>query len=79
MYDAELYRSKEEVEEHKKQDPIEVFRARALNDGLVTQADVDAIEAAAAKEIDAAVEFAEQGEWEPVEDIARHTYARNLS
>ena len=46
---------------------------------MVTQADIDAIEDDARQEIAAAVEFAEQGEWEPVEDITRHTYARKLS
>lgn len=79
MYDAELYRSKEEVEEHKKEDPIESFRERAMSDGLITQADIDAIEADTAKEISEAVEFAERGDWESVEDITRHTYARDLS
>jgi len=79
MYDAELYRTKEEVEKHKKHDPIENFQERALSDGLITQADIDAIEADAAKEVADAVEFAEQGEWESVETITRHTYARDLS
>lgn len=78
MYDAELYRDKEEVEEHKKEDPIATFQARAMSEELITQDDIDAIEAEAAKEIADAVEFAEQGEWEPIEDIVRHTYARNL-
>ncbi|HSN81428.1 MAG TPA: pyruvate dehydrogenase (acetyl-transferring) E1 component subunit alpha [Polyangiales bacterium] len=78
MYDAELYRDKEEVEAHKKEDPIATFQARAMSEELITQDDIDAIEAEAAKEIADAVEFAEQGEWEPIEDIVRHTYARNL-
>ena len=50
-----------------------------MSDGLLTQSDIDAIEADAAREIAEAVEFAEQGEWERVEDITRHTYARDLS
>lgn len=79
MYDAELYRSKEEVEKHKKHDPIEDFQGRALHDQLITQADIDAIEADAAEEVAQAVEFAEQGDWEPVETLTRHTYARDLS
>lgn len=79
MYDAELYRSKDEVEERKKQDPIEDFQERLLGEGLITQDDIDAIEDEAEKEIAEAVEFAEQGEWEPVEDLTRHTYARDLS
>jgi pyruvate dehydrogenase E1 component beta subunit/2-oxoisovalerate dehydrogenase E1 component len=79
MYDAQLYRSKAEVQQHQKDDPIEDFQERAMSDGLMTQADIDTIEEEAAKEIAEAVEFAEQGEWEPVENIARHTYARDLS
>ena len=79
MYDAELYRSKEEVEKHKKNDPIEDFQERALGDELITQADIDAIEVDAAQEVAEAVEFAEKGDWEPVETITRHTYARDLS
>lgn len=79
MYDAELYRSKEEVEEHKKDDPIESLQGRALSDGLITEADIEQIEKDAAQEIADAVEFAEQGDWEPVEEIRRHTYARDLS
>lgn len=79
MYDAELYRSKEEVEEHKKQDPIDNFERRLLEESMITQADIDAIEEDAAKELAEAIEFAEQGEWEPIESILRHVYARNLS
>ena len=79
MYDAELYRSKAEVQEHKKHEPITDFQGRAMSDGLLTQADIDTIEADAAEEIAEAVEFAEQGEWEPVENIHHHTYARDVS
>jgi pyruvate dehydrogenase E1 component alpha subunit len=79
MYDAELYRTKEEVEKHKVHDPIEGFQNRLLAEGLITQADIDAIEDEAAREIADAVEFAEQGEWEPIEDLTRHVYARDLS
>ena len=79
MYDAELYRSKEEVEEHKKDDPIESFQQRLLAENMITQADIDAIEDDVAEELAEAIEFAEQGEWEPIESILRHTYARNLS
>jgi pyruvate dehydrogenase E1 component alpha subunit len=79
MYDAELYRSKEEVEERKKDDPIEGFQARLLADDLIAQADIETIEKEAAAEIAAAVDFAERGEWEPIEDLTRHTYARDIS
>jgi TPP-dependent pyruvate/acetoin dehydrogenase alpha subunit len=79
MYDAELYRSKEEVDERKKLDPIEELEKRALQAGLITEADIEAMEKDVAKEIDEAVEFAEQGEWESIDDLTRHTYARDVS
>ena len=79
MYDAELYRSKEEVEERKKDDPIEGLQTRAFADELISEADVQQIEEDTAREIADAVEFAESGDWEPVEEIRRHTYARDLS
>jgi pyruvate dehydrogenase E1 component alpha subunit len=79
MYDAELYRTKEEVEAHKQHDPIRTLQERAIDDGLITQTDIDAIEADATSEIAEAVEFAERGEWEPVETLTRHVYARSLS
>lgn len=79
MYDAELYRSKAEVEEWKKLDPIEQLTDRALTEGLITEADIEAIERDVAGEIEEAVEFAEQGEWESIDDLARHVYARDVS
>ena len=36
MYDPELYRSKEEVEQWKQRDPIALFRARLEQDGILT-------------------------------------------
>jgi pyruvate dehydrogenase E1 component alpha subunit len=79
MYDAELYRSKAEVEEWKKLDPIEQLKDRVLTEGLITEADIEAIERDVAGEIEEAVEFAEQGEWESIDDLARHVYARDVS
>ncbi|MDH3624111.1 MAG: pyruvate dehydrogenase (acetyl-transferring) E1 component subunit alpha [Myxococcales bacterium] len=79
MYDAELYRSKAEVEEWKKLDPIEQLKERALGATLITGADIETIEQEVAREIEEAVQFAEEGEWESIDDLARHTYARDLS
>ena len=67
MYDAELYRSKDEVEQWKKHCPIAVLTKRLQ----LTQDDLDAIESPVAKEIEDAVAFAEAGEWEPVEDLLK--------
>ena len=66
MFDPERYREKEEVERWKQRDPIASLVAR-----LGCEAEVPALEAAVAAEIQAAVEFAEAGTWEPVEDLSR--------
>ncbi len=75
MYDPDLYRTKEEVERWKARDPIPTFAAFLRSEGLLTDADLEAIEAAAAAEIEEAVAFAEEGEWEPIEDLTRDVYA----
>ena len=69
MYDPDLYRTKEEIERWKARDPITLFRAVLHDGGLLADADVAAIEASVAAEVDAAVAEAEAGPWEPVEDL----------
>jgi pyruvate dehydrogenase E1 component alpha subunit len=58
--DPQTYRSKDEVEQWKKRDPIAMFRKRAVEEGKVGTADLDAIDAAIAKAMEQAVEFARQ-------------------
>jgi pyruvate dehydrogenase E1 component alpha subunit len=79
MYDAEKYRSKAEVAEWMKRDPIELFRARLSLQGLVDVAALEAIEARVAGRIEASVREAEDGPWEPASDLARDVYAREPS
>jgi TPP-dependent pyruvate/acetoin dehydrogenase alpha subunit len=75
MFDPELYRTKEEVEAWKKRDPIEIF-ARILGDaGLLDESDRRRIEGDVEREIADAVEFAEAGTLEPVEDLTRFVYS----
>jgi pyruvate dehydrogenase E1 component alpha subunit/2-oxoisovalerate dehydrogenase E1 component len=77
MFDAELYRSKAEVTEWRKRDPITTFVGRMKDAGVLGDADCEAVENEVAGEIDAAVAFAEAGTWEPVGDLTRfvHTEA----
>ena len=74
MYDAELYRSKEEVEQWKARDPIPVFARRLREWGLLADADLAALEKDVAAEVAEAVAFAEAGPWEPVEDLTKDVY-----
>jgi TPP-dependent pyruvate/acetoin dehydrogenase alpha subunit len=74
MYDAEAYRSKEEVELWKTRCPIVSFEAYLRERGELSEADLEAMEKAVADELEAAVNFAEAGEWEPVEDLTNDVY-----
>jgi len=75
MYDPQLYRSKVEVEEWKKHDPISTFRDRLTADGILDDAKLKLIEDAAAAEIEEAIAFAEAGTWEPDEELTRFAYS----
>jgi pyruvate dehydrogenase E1 component alpha subunit/2-oxoisovalerate dehydrogenase E1 component len=75
MFDAELYRSKEEVAEWKKRDPITTFFARMKITDVLDDADYESIEAEVSREIDEAVAFAEAGTLEPVSDLTRFVHS----
>jgi TPP-dependent pyruvate/acetoin dehydrogenase alpha subunit len=75
MYDPQLYRDKQEIEEWKQRDPIATFQARMQAQGLLADDDLKQLEDEIAKEIAAAVEFAEGGTWEPVEELTRFVYS----
>jgi pyruvate dehydrogenase E1 component alpha subunit len=74
MADPERYRTKEEVAEWKKRDPIATFAARLKAGGLLDERELAAIEKDVQNEIEWAVAEAESGPWEPVEDLAKDLY-----
>jgi pyruvate dehydrogenase E1 component alpha subunit len=71
MYDAELYRSKDEVEQWKKKDPIPLLTERLRAWGYLSDTDLADMETAVAGEVAEAVAFAEAGPWEPVADLLK--------
>ncbi|MGB5075990.1 MAG: pyruvate dehydrogenase (acetyl-transferring) E1 component subunit alpha [Sphingorhabdus sp.] len=75
MYDPQLYRDKSEVEDWMKHDPIERFVSWCLSAGLFHEGDVAEIEADALRELSAAVDFAEAGSLEPVENLLHNVGA----
>jgi len=77
MYDPELYRDKREVEEWKKRDPIPVFIQRLKEEGLWRDEDWTLMEQQVEKEIKEAIDFAEAGTWEPVEELTRFVYSES--
>ena len=75
MYDPELYRDKQEVEEWKKRDPITNLIERLKLHNLWQQEDWQRLEEEVAAEIAKSIEFADAGRWEPVEDLTRFVYS----
>jgi TPP-dependent pyruvate/acetoin dehydrogenase alpha subunit len=76
MFDAELYRDKEEVETWKQRDPIRLLAGRLTETGLLDPAARTALDADVEAEIARAVAFAEAGTWEPVDQLTRDVYTR---
>jgi pyruvate dehydrogenase E1 component alpha subunit len=69
MADPDLYRTKQEIEEWKKRDPVVLFETWLRERRLLTDSDLTRIEAEVVAEIDEAVRFAEAAPWEPVEQL----------
>lgn len=78
MFDPERYRPRDEVKAWRERDPIESFLVRLREQGLLDDDDLARLEVDVAAEIDDAVAFAEAGTWEPVEDLTRFVYRREL-
>jgi pyruvate dehydrogenase E1 component alpha subunit len=71
MFDAQLYRTREEVALWKERDPIARLRGWLLQSHMISEGEIADLEAAIAAEIDKAVAFAEAGTWEDVADLER--------
>jgi pyruvate dehydrogenase E1 component subunit alpha len=75
MFDPQLYRDKAEVEQWKHRDPIDTFEDRMRKAKMLADDDLKRIEDEVAAEISAAVDYAEAGTWEPVEELTRFVYS----
>lgn len=77
MYDPELYRTKEEIEQWKERDPITTFEGMMREWKALVSGDLENAEEQIAGEITEAVAFAEAGFWEPLEDLEKDVYTPN--
>jgi len=75
MFDAELYREKAEVDEWKKRDPILQFTKYLRDHALLSDDELKKTENRIEKEIQTAVDFAEAGTWEPLDQLTRFVYS----
>jgi len=76
MFDPQFYRSKAEIEEWKKRDPILRLTDWMTAAGLLHADDLPRIEQVAQEEVRTAVDFAEAAAWEPVERLTVDVHAR---
>lgn len=58
--DAGVYRTKEEVDEWKKKDPLKKYREYLTKNKIATNEELDAIEAQVAEQVEASVKFAQE-------------------
>jgi len=75
MFDAELYREKTEVEEWKKRDPIPTFEKYLSDQQLITESDIKVLEERIESEVQQAVDYAEAGTLEPIEELTHFVYS----
>jgi pyruvate dehydrogenase E1 component alpha subunit len=71
MSDPQKYRTKEEVEEYKEKDPIEMVHAILMKNNYATEADIEAIETRVKKVVDDSVQFAEDSPWPSDDELLK--------
>jgi pyruvate dehydrogenase E1 component alpha subunit len=74
MSDPGQYRTKEEIEEWRKSDPVPVARQKLLDWGSA-ESELGLLEDEVKKEIDEAVQFAEESPEANIDDMLGATYA----
>ena len=76
--DDRSYRSREEVEEHKKKDPILLAKNKLIEEGLMTEAEYEKLEEKAKAEVDEAVRIAMEAPYPKAEEAAGPVYAEEV-
>ena len=75
VVDPAKYRSKEDTDEAKSNDPVPEFRARLIADGVLTEAEADAIDERADQTVTDAVAFADESPDPSVDELFDGIYA----
>lgn len=76
MSDAEPYRTKEEVEQYKKEDPILLMKDIILKKKYATEEELDKIVEQVKVEVDECVDFAEKSPFPSKETMYKYTYSQ---
>lgn len=72
--DPLTYRTDEEMAKNRAKDPIDRFRKRVVERGLVAESDLDAIDARAKEVVDNAVKFAEESPYPSLDEVVTDVY-----
>jgi len=76
MSDPAKYRTKEELENYRNQDPIEVVRHTILENEFATEEELEAIDNRIKEEVLASVEFAESSPYPTPDELYKDIYAQ---
>jgi pyruvate dehydrogenase E1 component alpha subunit len=74
MADPEEYRTKEEVEEWRRRDPIEAFSKRVKDEGVLSDKDIEQMDKQAMETIDEAVKFADESPFPDLDSLYDDIY-----
>lgn len=77
MSDPAKYRTKEEVEEYKSKDPVEVVKTTILKSKMATEKEIESIEKKIAGVVAEAVKFAEESSYPDPSEALKDVYAQN--
>jgi pyruvate dehydrogenase E1 component alpha subunit len=74
MSDPQKYRSKDEVEEYKEQDPIETTKKKLIENFGVTEAEIEVINDRIKEVVEECVRFAEESPWPNDDELLKDVY-----
>jgi pyruvate dehydrogenase E1 component alpha subunit len=78
VVDPARYRSKEETDQLKKQDPLPAYREQLISDGVLDEKEADQIQADAVSEVADAIAFADASPEPAPEKLFDYTYATDV-
>ncbi len=76
MSDPAKYRTKEELEEYKQRDPIEVVKRTILKKKIATEQELEAIDQRVIGQVDESVKFAEESKFPDASEALKDIYAQ---
>jgi pyruvate dehydrogenase E1 component alpha subunit len=76
MSDPAKYRTKEEVEAYREQDPIEQLKNRMMAEGLLNEEAYEKLEEQIETSVQEAVVFAEESPWPDLSEMYKDVYVQ---